>query len=188
MFCAGLLPSTLMWLCCAESEFHFHRLGQSPQHRPIRKAPRRHLEVCSAASLSVVTFSAHTYVTVACTGISCALNEIAVCRSRIFRGLLPTLSGVMSTAVFVGIYETLRDVSHFTAAHSPHMRCKAVEAFSATRALRELSMALHSVWNSHEGNRSLSQIADPAMYSCTGIVRAKLLDRRLQMGGVILRC
>ena len=39
------------------------------------------------------------------------------CRSRIFRGLLPTLSGVMATAVFVGIYETFRDVS-------PHIPCQ----------------------------------------------------------------
>lgn len=31
-------------------------------------------------------------------------------RSRIFRGLLPTLLGVMSIATFVAVYETLKDV------------------------------------------------------------------------------
>ena len=31
-------------------------------------------------------------------------------RSRIFRGLLPTIMGVMSIATFVAVYETLKDV------------------------------------------------------------------------------
>ena len=43
-----------------------------------------------------------------------AEQSISFCSSRIFRGLLPTLLGVMSTATSVGIYETLREVSYYS--------------------------------------------------------------------------
>jgi hypothetical protein len=36
--------------------------------------------------------------------------SVVLGRSRIFRGLLPTLLGVMSIATFVAVYETLKDV------------------------------------------------------------------------------
>ncbi|CAL5220646.1 g2691 [Coccomyxa viridis] len=52
--------------------------------------------------------------------------------SRIFRGLLPTLSGVMATAVFVGIYETFRDHNMIIPASWPSLTVEANEAFNLT--------------------------------------------------------
>ncbi|CAK0783433.1 hypothetical protein CVIRNUC_006632 [Coccomyxa viridis] len=53
-------------------------------------------------------------------------------QSRIFRGLLPTLLGVMSTAVSVGIYETLRDHHVFIPSDWPSLTVEANQAFNLT--------------------------------------------------------
>ena len=39
----------LMKLSCAEGALHVYRLGESPQHKPIRQTPQRHLGVSPAA-------------------------------------------------------------------------------------------------------------------------------------------
>lgn len=52
--------------------------------------------------------------------------------SRIFRGLLPTLSGVMATAVFVGIYETFRDHNFIIPPTWPSLTVEANQAFNLT--------------------------------------------------------